>query len=66
MVCFLIIRFVGQLMDRFFKDRNLVGLAKQYDCRFPLANGMHFDEHVRIWKDKQRKHNKQYNELPVV
>jgi hypothetical protein len=53
-------------MDRFFNVRNPVGLAKQYDCSFPLANGMHFNEHVRIWKYKQRKHNKQYNELPDV
>jgi hypothetical protein len=27
---------------------------------------MNFDERVWKWKDKQRKHNKQYNELPDV
>jgi hypothetical protein len=55
MVCFLLIKLVGQLNDRFFKDENLIGLAKQYECRFSLANGMNFDEQLGIWKDKQRK-----------
>jgi hypothetical protein len=41
----------------------MVGLVKQYECRFSLANGMNIDEQLGIWKDKERKQQQEMQQI---